>query len=438
MLATLENKKKIPAQLQGEFNSLLENTFASEPAWLKEKRKEAFEVFSTEGVPTRKDENYKYTDVKKIFDSKYTATHNKLHKGIAIPPPIAEGNIQLVFINGWLYKDSTLSAKLPKEVVVGNMATDGLGKYSEVLKKHLSSSGDALSQLNAALWTDGAFIYVPAKIILENPIEIIHIATGNNELLASPKHLFVIENNAEAQIIERSISVEAEKYIIVNSFAEVVVGENGKLQYYRIQNDCKNVSQISNIYTTLDKNSHFDTNTISLGNDFVRNNLNIAFEGENSEIHLNGLFVVSGNEFVDNHTAVQHNKPHCQSNQLYKGVLDEKATGIFNGKIFVARDAQKTNAYQSSKNILLSDDATINTKPELEIYADDVKCSHGTTTGQINEDSLFYLRARGLSEESARRLLLVAFANDVLETIKIDALRAYLEELINKKISHNR
>ena len=154
------------------------------------------------------------------------------------------------------------------------------------------------------------------------------------------------------------------------------------MQFYRIQNDCKNVSLISTILSKQEKNSHFNTNTISLGNDFVRNNLSIALDGENCETHLNGLFITKGNEFVDNHTAVRHNQPNCQSNQLYKGILDEKSTGIFNGKIFVERDAQKTNAYQSSKNILLSDDATINTKPELEIYADDVKCSHGSSTGK--------------------------------------------------------
>ena len=236
------------------------------------------------------------------------------------------------------------------------------------------------------------------------------------------------------QIIAHSISVEAQKHIVVNSLAEVFAGENSKLQFYRIQNDCKNISQASTIYSRLEKNSHFDTNTISLGNDFVRNNLNIALEEENCETHLNGLFVVKGNEFIDNHTAVRHNKPNCQSNQLYKGILDEKSTGIFNGKIFVERDAQKTNAYQSSKNILLSDDATINTKPELEIYADDVKCSHGSSTGKLDEDAMFYLRARGLSEDSARRLLLYAFANDVLNTIKIDSVKTYLEELVNKKL----
>lgn len=430
----------IPTQLEGEFKTLLGNTFTSEPDWLKEKRKESFELFFQKGIPTRKNEDYKYTDVKKIFEGKFTAVHNELHKlSLDINKTAVDKNsVKLVFVNGWLYKDSTLTTKFPKGVIVGNMASDGLLLQNSILKKYLgtasNASKDALADLNSALWFDGAFIYIPEKIVLETPIEIIHISTGEKELLANPRHLIIVEKYSEVQIIEHSISVEAQKHIVVNSLAEVFAGENSKLQFYRIQNDCKNISQASTIYSRLEKNSHFDTNTISLGNDFVRNNLNIALEEENCETHLNGLFVVKGNEFIDNHTAVRHNKPNCQSNQLYKGILDEKSTGIFNGKIFVERDAQKTNAYQSSKNILLSDDATINTKPELEIYADDVKCSHGSSTGKLDEDAMFYLRARGLSEDSARRLLLYAFANDVLNTIKIDSVKTYLEELVNKKL----
>ena len=438
MVATLENKTTIPAQLEGEFKTLLGKTFASEPEWLKEKRKEAFELFSQKGIPTRRNEDYKYTDARKIFDRKFTAVHNELHKLTLTIDEIAvdKNSIKLIFINGWLYKDSTLSSKLPKGVVIGNMASDGLLLQSNTLKKYLgtTASKDSLADLNSALWFDGAFIYVPEKTVLDKPIEIIHISTGSIELLVNPRHLIVLEKNSEAQVIEHSISMNAEKHILVNSHAEVFVGENAKLQFYRIQNGCQNVSQISTVASRQGGNSHFDTNTISLGNAFVRNNLRIALEGENCETHLNGLFVVKGNEFIDNHTAIQHNKPNCRSNQLYKGILDEKSTGIFNGKIFVARDAQKTNAYQSSKNILLSDDATINTKPELEIYADDVKCSHGSSTGKVDENAMFYLRARGLGEDSARRLLLSAFANDVLNTIKIESLKIYLEELVNEKL----
>ena len=436
MSLVMDKPVAIPAQLQGEFKTLLDKTFSAEPEWLKEKRKEAFENFSQTGIPSRKNEDYKYTDVKKNFSGKYSAIHNELHKLSLDFNKISvdKNSIKLVFVNGWLHKDSTLSTALPKGVVVGSMANDGLFLQRDLLEKYLSNAGDSLAQLNSALWTDGAFIYIPEKTILENPIEIINISTGENELLVSQRNLIIVEKKSEAQIIEHSICLNAQKNIIANSVAEIFVDENSKLQFYRIQNDCKNVSLISTIISRQEKNSHFDTNTISLGNDFVRNNLSIALDGENCEIHLNGLFITKGNEFVDNHTAVRHNQPNCQSNQLYKGILDEKSTGIFNGKIFVERDAQKTNAYQSSKNILLSDDATINTKPELEIYADDVKCSHGSSTGKVDEDALFYLRTRGLSEDNARRLLLSAFANDVLNTIRIESLKNYLDELVNQRL----
>ena len=437
MSVVLDKQLSIPTQLEGEFKTLLAKTFSSEPEWLKEKRKEAFELFCNAGIPGRKNEEYKYTDVKKVFAGKFTAVHNELHDLIPIPSPVGEGSVQLIFINGWLHKDSTLSAKLPKGVIVGNLATDGLIKHSDLLKKYWNNSGDSLAQLNSALWTDGAFVYVPENTALENPIEIVHISTGNKEILSSPRHLIIAGKGSSVSIIESNISHDLKAQVIVNSHSDIFIGENAKVQFYRLQNECEKVSQITSVNAVQEKNSHFDTNTITLGSEWTRNNLNIALNGENCESHLNGLFIANDNDHIDNHTSVQHNKPNCQSNQLYKGILDGKSTGIFNGKIFVERDAQKTNAYQSSKNILLSDDATINTKPQLEIYADDVKCSHGSTTGQLNEEALFYLRSRGLGVDSARNLLLYAFANDVLNTIRIDSLKNHLEKLINGILSHD-
>lgn len=441
MIATAENKKVIPVQLEREFQVLIEKAFSSEPDWLKEKRKEAFEKFSESGIPTRKNEEYKYTDVRRVFTGSFSAVHNELHKLNLDFNKISvdRNSVKLVFVNGWLHKDSTLSTSLSKGVVIGNLATDGLMKHQELLRKYLGGSFKALPNgegwggaLNSAFWFDGAFIYLPENTILEETIEIIHICTGENELMVNPRHLIIAGKNSEAQIIEHSISLNVQKKIIVNSMTEIFAEENSKLNYYKIQNENRNTFHLHNTLAVQKRNSHFDTNTITLDSNWVRNNLNISIEGENCETHLNGLFITAYSQFVDNHTRVYHGKPHCRSNQLYKGILDGKSTGVFNGKILVERDAQKTNAYQSSKNILLTDDATINTKPELEIYADDVKCSHGSSTGKINEDALFYLRSRGLSEESARRLLLYAFANDVLNTIRIDSFKNYLEELVNK------
>lgn len=439
MIATLENKRIIPAQIEGEFQALLERTFAAEPAWLKERRKESFDKFQKAGIPARKNEEYKYTDVRKIFTGNFSAIHNEVHKLNLDFNKISvdKDSIKLVFVNGWLYKDSALGTALPKRVAVGTMANDALFLQREILEKYfnasLENSADAFVHLNSALWFDGAFIYLPANSILEKAIEIIHICTGENELLVSPRHLIIAEKNSKAQIIEHSISLNA-KRIIVNSVSEIFVDEGAKINYYKIQNENQNAFHLHNTHATQQQNSHFDTNTVTLDSNWVRNTLNLSIEGENCETHLNGLFMAGNSQFVDNHTRVYHGKAHCQSNQLYKGILDGKSTGVFNGKIYVERDAQKTNAYQSSKNILLTDDATINTKPELEIYADDVKCSHGSSTGKIDEDALFYLRARGLGEQSARRLLLHAFASDVLDTIRIESLKNYLEELVENKL----
>lgn len=440
MIATAENKKIIPAYLEAEFQTLLRTTFSSEPGWLKEKRKTAFGKFLDAGIPTRKNEEYKYTDARKVFTGSQSAVHNEAHQ-LSLDLnniSVTKDSVKLVFVNGWLYKDSTLSTPLPNGVVVGSMANDGLFLHREMLQKFtgtsLQGNTDAFVQLNSALWFDGAFIYLPPNTVLEKTVEIIHICTGENELLASPRHLVITEKNAEVQIIEHSISLDVKKRVIVNSVAEVFVEENAKLNYYKIQDRNNNVFHFHHTQAVQKEKSHFDTNIITLDSSWVRNNLDISLEGEHCETHLNGLFITGDAQHVDNHTRVYHGKPNCQSNQLYKGILDGRSTGVFNGKIFVERDAQKTNAYQSSKNILLTDEATVNTKPELEIYADDVKCSHGSSTGKIDEDALFYLRARGLSETSARRLLLHAFAADVLDTIRIEGLKNHLEELVEAKL----
>ncbi|MEW6469716.1 MAG: Fe-S cluster assembly protein SufD [Bacteroidota bacterium] len=441
MIATIENKKIIPARLEGEFQTLLGKTFASEPDWLKKARQQAFSAFLEQGVPSRRHEEYKYTDVRKVFAGNFSCIHNEAH---TFTPDLGKlsidrDSIKLIFVNGWLYKESTLDAPLPEGVVIGSMANEGLLVRNDLLRNYLGRSldknNDPFVLLNTALWFDGAFIYLPAGSRPERTIEIIHICTGGTELLASPRHLIIAEEGAEARIIEHSVSAELEKKVIINSVAEVFVHENARLNYYKIQNENRNAFHLHTTSAVQKRDSHFDTNTVTLGCDWVRNNLNISLEGENCDTHLNGLFIAADNQHTDNHTRVYHGQPHCQSNQLYKGILGERSTGVFNGKIYVERDAQKTNAYQSSKNILLSDDATINTKPELEIYADDVKCSHGSSTGKIDEDALFYLRSRGLGEESARKLLLQAFAADVLDTIRIDSLKNYLEALVTQKLS---
>ncbi len=403
-------------------------------------RQKAIEKFAELAIPARKNEEYKYSNVQKLFSETVTlsAVEASLSK-ISIDNyliPNLDAHI-VVLVNGFFSEDLSSLNNLDKSVVVSSLKK-AFEKYPELVEKHFSAcadiNSDAFIALNTAYAADGVFISVPDNTVVENPIHIINLIVAKESMLFFPRNLFVVGKSAQVQLVETFETHDLPVKAISTSVTEIVINENAKVQYYRLQNDCENGQQINTVSASQERNSHFDTNTVTLSGGWVRNNLNIALNGENCESHLNGLFITSDTQHVDNHTLVDHRKPHCESNQTYKGILDEKSTGTFNGKIFVQRDAQKTNAYQSSKNILLSDDATINAKPQLEIYADDVKCSHGSSTGKIDEDALFYLRARGLGIESARKLLLHAFVNDVMQTIRINALKEYLETLIHKKL----
>ncbi len=403
-------------------------------------RQKAIESFSALGIPARENEEYKYSNVQKLFSEAVTLsvvemTLSKISIDKYLIPNL-DAHI-IVLINGFLSEELSLLKNLEKSVVVSSLQK-AFEKHSEFIERHFSTcadiNSDAFIALNTAYASDGVFINVPDNTVVEKPIHIINIIAAKESTFFFPRNLFVVGKSAQVQLVETFETHDLPVKAISTSVTEIAINENAKVQYYRLQNDCGNGQQINTVSASQQKNSHFDTNTVTLSGGWVRNNLNIALNGENCESHLNGLFITSDTQHVDNHTLVDHRKPHCESNQTYKGILDGKSTGIFNGKIFVQRDAQKTNAYQSSKNILLSDDATINAKPQLEIYADDVKCSHGSSTGKIDEDALFYLRARGLGIESARKLLLHAFVNDVMQTIRINALRDYLETLIHKKL----
>lgn len=403
-------------------------------------RQKAIESFSALGMPARKNEEYKYSNVQKLFGEALAINVTESSFKITSIEKYLIQNLDahiVVLVNGFFSEDLSSLNNLDKSVVVSSLQK-AFEKYPELVEKHFSTcadiNSDAFIALNTAYASDGVFISVPDNTVVEKPIHIINLIIAKESALFFPRNLFVVGKSAHVQLVETFETHDLPVKAIATSVTEIAIEENAKVQYYRLQNDCENGQQINTVSASQQKNSHFDTNTVTLSGGWVRNNLNIALNGENCESHLNGLFITSDTQHVDNHTLVDHRKPHCESNQTYKGILDGKSTGIFNGKIFVQRDAQKTNAYQSSKNILLSDDATINAKPQLEIYADDVKCSHGSSTGKIDEDALFYLRARGLGIESARKLLLHAFVNDVMQTIRINALRDYLETLIHKKL----
>lgn len=435
---TTTEKISSTGMLVSEFEAV-KNTLPGN-SFVKDVRQKAIEAFATLGIPSKKNEEYKYSNVQKLFQENLSqsAIYNSQFAIDKYLIPNLNAHI-VVLVNGLFSEELSVLKDLNKAITVSSLKK-AFDTHPELIEKHFSKhadiNSDAFIALNTAFAADGVFIAVADNAVIEIPIHIINLISANESTLFSPRNLFIVGKNAQVQFVETSETHDLPVKAISNSVTEIAVGENAKAQYYRLQNDCENGQQINTVSASQEKNSHFDTNTVTLNGGWVRNNLNIALNGENCETHLNGLFITGETQQVDNHTLVDHRKPHCESNQTYKGILDGKSTGIFNGKIFVQRDAQKTNAYQSSKNILLSDDATINTKPQLEIYADDVKCSHGSSTGQIDDDALFYLRTRGLGTESARKLLLHAFVNDVMQTIRINALREYLETMIHKKLGN--
>jgi Fe-S cluster assembly protein SufD len=292
---------------------------------------------------------------------------------------------------------------------------------------------DAFVAFNTAFCPAGFYLKVEKDTVMNMPIHLLYVSCASSEVFVNNRNLIEIESGAEATIIEQQINIGNGK-VFNNFLSEKLVAKNAKLTSYTLQIEGDAGYSVNTQQILLESDALYDNATFTLSGQVVRNNHQVILSGENSQAHLNGLFVTKGNQLVDNHTLMDHRVPHCESNELYKGIINDKSTGVFNGKIFVRKDAQKTNAYQSSKNILLSDDATINTKPQLEIYADDVKCSHGTSTGKIDENALFYLNARGIGKASAKNLLLSAFAHEVIDKIQVDSLKEKVADLFENKI----
>ena len=408
--------------------------------WWRKLREDAFARFTEVGFPTTHDEDWRFTNVSAIAQTAFQLAHNRsasVSRAELEPWCLPNARCQLVFVNGRFSPELSRASKLPAGVTVAGLA-DQFSNNPKLLEAHLGRyldiRRDAFSALNTAFADDGAWVHIRKGVVAEEPIYLLFVSTGNGEpLMTHPRNLIVVEEESQASIVEDYISLDRGT-AFCNTTTELVVGGSAVVSHYMIEREHPQAFNISTLRIQQGRSANVASHSLLLGGGLVRNNVHPVLAGEGAECLINGLFIGNGRQHLDNYMLVEHASPHCNSRQFYNGILDGRAHGVFHGRIIVHKDAQKTDAKQTNRNLLLSDDAQIDTKPQLEIYADDVKCTHGATIGQIEENALFYLRSRGIDEMSARKLLLLAFANECLDRMKQDSVRAHLETLINRHL----
>ncbi len=409
-------------------------------------RNKGLEAFTRLGIPTLKHEEWKHTRISGLFNKDFEFAIDQAVPSLsdqeikALRLPGHEVANEIVFVNGCYSPSLSRISTGDHQLRIVPLEEAARNEYREFVSKHLGHSGnylkDGINALNTAFAHEGVFIHVKKGHAIEYPIYLYHITdsrTNNN--YSQVRNLILVSELAQVQIVQ-TFGTIGPLESFANEVTEIVAERDSITSFYKIQNENSNANLVSTTHIHQIGKSQTHTVTISLDGGIVRNNLNIVLDAENCESHLCGLYLIKGQTHVDNHTTVDNVKPNCFSNELYKGIMDEQATGVFNGKIFVRPQAQKTNAYQSNKNVLLSNKASVNTKPQLEIFADDVKCSHGCTVGSLDEEALFYLRSRGIGEKKAQSLLLHGFAADILEDIKIKPIRDYIDHLITERLEY--
>ena len=406
----------------------------------KESRGKAIGNLDRLGMPTGKSEEYRFTPITKIIEKHFTWKNDVASSSIQsineFLIPGLDANV-LVFING-SYSKAFSKIISPEIQVKVKTLWEAFQSDKEIVNKYfdklVNSEVDPFAAMNAAFWQEGIFINVPENTVVEKPFFILHLNdSSHSQVIAHTRLLIIVGKESQLTVIEKFDSIGSNP--VFHTFSEeFVIKENAQLEYCKIQNDQGNSYQVANTLIHQENSSKVNTFTLTLNGQLVRNNFGITIDGEKCESHFYGLYLLNGNTIADNHTVVDHKKPNSFSNEMYKGIMDDSSKGVFNGKIFVRPHAQKTNAFQSNRNILISETATINTKPQLEIWADDVKCSHGCTTGQLDEEAVFYLQSRGISQSTAKAMLLYAFAGEVLEPIKNDKLKEYLDQLISERL----
>jgi len=405
-------------------------------------RTDAIKVFEEKGFPSKKEEDWKYTSLNSILKEDYSVfpkQENALeYKDIKKYFIHDIDTYKIIFIDG---KYSSHLSQTTHDGIDVCLMSSALNKpkYQLIIENYFNKAAtkDSLSSLNTAFSSEGAYIHIPKNKIVRKPIQILHFSTGNESAtMLQPRNLVVVEENSHVQILERHQSLTSNP-VLTNSVTEIFANKRAIVDYYKIQNDNENASLIDNTFIKQKRESSASVHTFTFGGKLTRNNLSFFQEGERIDSTLKGITIIGNKQHVDHNTLVHHIEPNCESHQDYKGIFADSSTGVFNGKVLVDKEAQKTNAFQANNNILLSDKASINTKPQLEIFADDVKCSHGCTIGQLDESAMFYMRSRGIPEKEAKALLMYAFSNNVIKSVKIPELKQRITNIIANKLGVN-
>ncbi|MCX6135614.1 MAG: Fe-S cluster assembly protein SufD [Ignavibacteriales bacterium] len=406
-------------------------------------RCEAIGKFSDGGFPTTRHEEWKFTNVSPIAKIDFEPVLRYDSRGI-LPSrlqPFSFGtHHQLVFVDGQYSSELSTKGALPKGVYCGSIAAavrEGEARLQQFLGTQVKVDETPFVSLNTAFLNDGAFIFIPDGVVLEESIHLLFVASGVIDALVSPRNLIVLGKKSQASVVESYVAIADTRYF-TNAVSEIIAGDDAIFEHDKLQNESLAAYHVAMIHARLGAKTTFTSNSIALGGSIVRNNVTAILDAEGSECTLNGLSLGTATQLIDNHTTIDHAKPHCASHELYKSILDGKSRGVFNGKIFVRPQAQKTDAKQTNKTLLLSDEAVVDTKPQLEIFADDVKCTHGATVGQLDAEQVFYLRSRGIDVVSARDMLTFAFAGDVVNRVHVEPLRTQLGELIRGRLDQGR
>jgi len=406
-----------------------------------DEKAQAIQLFKKNGFPSPKHEQWRYTKLDPFLETDYQHSFLLENPEIDIESifqcevPDLDTHVVVLFNGKYIYKNNPL-ARLNNGTIIGSFEK-AMEEYPEIVEMHFNryakNTKNGFIALNTAFAQDGIFIYVPENVVVDQAVQVINIINHSNNLFIQPRNLIILGKNSRLTLVSCDHSL-TNNNSFSNAVTEIVLHENAKLNHICVQNKGEKSALLNSTFIHQLNSSELTSNILTLNSGFIRNELDITSCGEGIKTELYGIFLVDKTQFVENHTFIDHAKPGSYSNELYKGILDDKAKAVFSGKVLVRKDAQKTNAFQSNKNILLTDEATIFTKPHLEIYADDVKCSHGATVGQLDQDAMFYLRSRGLGDDCARMLLMYAFADEVINKIPIDALRNRLGKMVSKRL----